>query len=96
MKNSGVCNCNSVGITSKVFNGIAVTIEGFFDFSIPIDGIETVPEFIPLVTVTKFLTGFWEIEFVFLVVLLQIKQKLSAEFFYQRLYTDKKFIGAKL
>ena len=50
----GIGNGNAVCTASKIFNGISVAIEGFFDLSIPVNGIERIFECIPVVMIAEF------------------------------------------
>ena len=54
-KDSGIGDSNAIGITTEVFDGISISVEGFLDFSIPVDGIELVLKFVPGIIVAKFL-----------------------------------------
>ena len=51
---SGVSNGNAVGIPTEIFNGISISVEGFFDFGIPVNGVKFVLEFVPGIMVAKF------------------------------------------
>lgn len=51
---SGIGNGNAVGIASEIFNGISISVEGFFDLSIPVNGIERIFECIPVVMIAEF------------------------------------------
>ena len=55
---SCVCDCNAVGIPTKVFDCISVAVESFLYFSIPCGGIELVFELLPGITIMKFPAGF--------------------------------------
>lgn len=50
----GIGNGNAVGIASEIFNGISISVEGFFDLSIPVNGIERIFECIPVVMIAEF------------------------------------------
>lgn len=50
----GIGDGNSVGIASEIFNGISISVEGFFDLSIPVNGIERIFECIPVVMIAEF------------------------------------------
>ena len=58
---SGIRDGNAIGIAPEVFNGISVSIEGLLDFSIPVNGIKLVLEFVPGIMVAKFMTRFGKI-----------------------------------
>ena len=62
---SGIRDSNTIGIASKIFNGISISVEGFFDFGIPVYGIKIVLEFVPCIMVAKFLAGFRKKQFIF-------------------------------
>ena len=51
---SGIRDSNAIGIASKIFNGISISVEGFFDFGIPVNGLKFVLEFVPGIMVAKF------------------------------------------
>ncbi len=51
---SGIGNGNAVGISSEIFNGISISVEGFFDLSILVNGIERIFECIPVVMIAEF------------------------------------------
>lgn len=40
--NSCIRDSNAIGIASKIFNGISITIDSFFDLGIPVCGIKFV------------------------------------------------------
>ena len=50
----GIGDGDAVCIASKIFNGISVAIEGFFDLSIPVNGIKRIFECIPVVIIAEF------------------------------------------
>ncbi len=56
-KNPAVGNGDPVGITSKIFNGIAKSVEGFLDVGTPVLFIKTVFPFFPVVRIAKLFTG---------------------------------------
>lgn len=78
--NSCIRDSNAIGIASKIFNGISVTVESFFDFGIPVCGIKFVLEFVPCIMVVQLFAWFRKIQFIFWIVLMKIEQKLTTEF----------------
>ena len=56
-KAPAVRNGNLVGITPKIFNGIAKAVKGFLDVGAPVRFIEAAFPFLPMVRVTQLFTG---------------------------------------
>ena len=56
-ENPAIGNGNLVGITSKIFNGIAKAVEGFFDVGTPVYFIKSVFPFFPVIGITQLFTG---------------------------------------
>ena len=50
---SGVSNGNAVGIPTEIFNRVSISVEGFFDFDIPVNGVKFVLEFVPGIMVSR-------------------------------------------
>ena len=50
-KYTGIRDCNAVGISSEIFNGISKTIEGFLYIGAPLFPLEGITQFIPDITV---------------------------------------------
>ena len=51
--NSCIRDSNAIGIASKIFNGISITVESFFDFGIPVCGIKFIIEIVPCIMVAQ-------------------------------------------
>lgn len=56
-KDPAVGNGNLVGITPKIFNGIAKPVKGFLDIRAPVFFIKTVFPLFPVIMVTQFFAG---------------------------------------
>lgn len=50
-------DCDSVGITPKVFDRIAKTVEGLFDIRTPVLLIKQFPERLPFIGIAHFFAG---------------------------------------
>ena len=61
---SGIRDGNTIGIASEIFNGVSVSVEGFFDFGIPVDGIKRIFEFVPAVMISKLLARLRKMQFI--------------------------------
>lgn len=62
-KYPAVGNGNLVRIPSKIFNGVAETVEGFLYVRTPVLAVKAITEFRPVVRVTQLLAGGRESEF---------------------------------
>lgn len=56
-KNPAASHGNPVGITPKVFNGIAKTVKGFLAVRAPVHFIKLIFPFFPVVGIAKLFTG---------------------------------------
>lgn len=56
-KDPAVRNGNLVGITPKIFNGIAKAVKGFLDVRTPVHFIKFVFPFLPVIGITQLSTG---------------------------------------
>jgi len=76
-------------IASKIFNGIAKAIEGFFYKGTPVFVIKTVLKFLPRIRVAELLAGRGKVEFSLLVVLVQVVQIFFLELIPQDSHRDE-------
>ena len=75
----GVCNCNPVGISAKIVNGIAETIERFFNIWTPFNLIHSADEGIPGCRRSNVLTGGRKCEAAITVVSFQSIEEFTSE-----------------
>ena len=77
--NAGICDRNAVSVSAKVFDSIAVSVEGFLDIRAPLLFVKAVSKFIPCIAVLQLPAGRGKTEFPFFMILLQACKEFAAE-----------------
>lgn len=91
-QDAAVGNGNLVGISAKVLNGIAKTVESFLYVRTPVFFIKAVAETDPFIRTAQLFTGRRKGQFATLVQGVQFCKVFSFEFIPQDFYRDKEFI----
>ena len=51
LHDSGVCDGDAIGITTKIFDCVAITVKGFLDFNVPVQRVELILQLIPVMDI---------------------------------------------
>lgn len=92
-KDPVVGNGDPVGITPQIFNGIAKTMEGFFDVRAPVFFIKPVFPFFPVAGIAQFFTGRGKSKGAVFVKGSKLRHIFALELVTQDFYRDKEFTG---
>lgn len=92
-KYPAVGNGNLVRIPSKIFNGVAETVEGFLYVRTPVLAVKAITEFRPVVRVTQLLAGGRESELLAFIKRIEAREVFPFKLVAEYLDRDKKAAG---
>ena len=82
-----------MGITSKVFNGIAETVKGLFNIRAPVFFVKAIFPFFPVIGIPKIITGRRKNQGTVIIKSGKVCHKFTLEFIPKHFRADKKVIG---